>query len=716
MPTTKPKLIDTLAFWTPLVLALAVVAWVLASLGLSHPLALGITLMMAAFLLLGVLELRQLRGDTQALAARLQALETAPAELDAWLADLPAGLRVAVRARIEGSRAALPGPALTPYLVGLLVLLGMVGTFLGMVLTLQGTGAALEGAVDLQAMRDSLATPVKGLGLAFGTSVAGVAASAALGLMSALARRERLQASQTLDARIAGPLRPHTPAHRQDQAWTALARQTEWLPALVDRLDALSGRLDAQTRQTHEQLLAQQRSLLDEARARHDDLAQSVGQSLREHVGEGARRVAETVQPLVASTLAGLAGEGRDLQRHLGASLAQQAERQTRDLEELTRRLHQGWSEAESRQNQTQIEQAQALALALSGLRENFESQTRRLAEELGAHHQRGLEAWSRQQAELAASVAAGWQIASSAQAQQLETHTAAWQSTLARTADAFQQQAAALVQTVHQSQAELNQRLDEGEATRQTRWAQALEEQSGRLHATWKEAGERTQAQQQAICQTLETTAQRIATEAEAHARGTLDEIGRLLQGAAEAPRLAAELVQELRGKLSDSLARDTAMLEERSSILSTLQGLLGTVQQASTRQKDAIDALMDSAARWLDQAQAGLSERYTADGERLQHSSNQLEASAEQLAGLSATFGAAVDRFGQTAGQLAEQLARIEQGLERSGSRSDEQLAYYVTQARELLDLSVMSQQRVIEDLRRLGAVPRADSPAEA
>jgi hypothetical protein len=35
---------------------------------------------------------------------------------------------------------------------------------------------------------------------------------------------------------------------------------------------------------------------------------------------------------------------------------------------------------------------------------------------------------------------------------------------------------------------------------------------------------------------------------------------------------------------------------------------------------------------------------------------------------------------------------------------SRSDEQLAYYVAQAREVIDLSIMSQREVFEELRRL------------
>ena len=101
----------------------------------------------------------------------------------------------------------LPGPALAPTLAGLLVLLGMLGTFLGMILTLRGTGAALETATDLVAVRNSLIAPVKGLGLAFGTSVAGVAASAALGPAVRAGRRERVAVAQRLDARIATTLR-----------------------------------------------------------------------------------------------------------------------------------------------------------------------------------------------------------------------------------------------------------------------------------------------------------------------------------------------------------------------------------------------------------------------------------------------------------------------------------------------------------------------------
>lgn len=47
---------------------------------------------------------------------------------------------------------------------------------------------------------------------------------------------------------------------------------------------------------------------------------------------------------------------------------------------------------------------------------------------------------------------------------------------------------------------------------------------------------------------------------------------------------------------------------------------------------------------------------------------------------------------------------LQQIESALEKSLARSDEQLAYYVAQAREVIDLSMMSQKQIVEELQQL------------
>jgi hypothetical protein len=57
---------------------------------------------------------------------------------------------------------------------------------------------------------------------------------------------------------------------------------------------------------------------------------------------------------------------------------------------------------------------------------------------------------------------------------------------------------------------------------------------------------------------------------------------------------------------------------------------------------------------------------------------------------------------------------LQRIEGSLERSTTRSDEQLAYYVAQAREVIDLSIASQQGIVDHIRQLQV--RKDKPIAA
>jgi hypothetical protein len=62
-------------------------------------------------------------------------------------------------------------------------------------------------------------------------------------------------------------------------------------------------------------------------------------------------------------------------------------------------------------------------------------------------------------------------------------------------------------------------------------------------------------------------------------------------------------------------------------------------------------------------------------------------------------------------------QNLQKVENAIGQSLARSDEQLAYYVAQAREVIDLSISAQQGIIEDLRRLrGPVAKASAGVAA
>ncbi|MDO9131550.1 hypothetical protein [Hydrogenophaga sp.] len=568
----------------------------------SSAIALTMTLAIGATYLLGAKEIRRFRAHTAALGQALAEVPQPLAQLSDWLGRVPPALQGPVRARIEGERGALPGLALTPYLIGLLVMLGMLGTFLGLVVTFRGAVFTLEGTADLQAIRSALAEPIKGLGLAFGTSVVGVATSAMLGLMSAVSRRERLQVVRELDAQIASVFRPFSLAHQRNETFKALQQQAGALPAVVNQLQALMEQMERRGQQLDEQLLARQDRFHRETHAAYQELGQSVARSLDESLSTSARLAGETLQPVVENAMTAIAAESTRLHERVHAAVETQ----------------------------------------MQGL--------------FGAFEQRSAELITRVQ-----------DIASRAQAEQTATE--------------------------HQ---------------RQAAWTQSLQAMATTLQTEWQRLGAQTLAQQQAVGQTLEQTATRwrdelAALRGDEAARGEAA-VQRLLETAAEAPKAAAEVIAQLRRETTQLGERDKLALQERTTLMNNIGSLLKTVEQATGEQRAAIESLVTSASAVLDQVGRQFAETVGAQAHRSEDVAAQVSGSAIELAALGEAFGHGVQLFAATNGKLIDSLQRIESAVGQSMQRSDEQLAYYVAQAREVIDLSISSQQGIVDDLRRL------------
>jgi hypothetical protein len=670
----------------------------------ANPLALIVTLIIGGVYLAGALELRRYQQATATLATAVDGLSAPPATLGGWLEQLPPGLRNAVRLRVEGERAALPAPALTPYLVGLLVLLGMLGTLLGMVVTLKGTGAALESATDLQAIRASLAAPIKGLGFSFGTSIAGVATSAMLGLLSALCRRERQQAVQALDARIATTLRMYSHAHQREETFKLLQRQADVMPALVDRLQAMMAALEQQGAASSERQIANQQAFLERAEAAYRDLAASVGQSLKDSAAESARAAGSVLQPVVESTMAGLARETASLHGAVTQALQRQLDEASHRFETTTEAVSTLWTNALRDHQRASEALAGHMGASVDRLVETFEQRSGAWVDSVSAR----LET-------TAAQLSGAWNDALAQQARTQAEQASRHQHALEQAAVTFEQHAASLLQAVDRSHATWQTQLEARDQQRLATWADTLGSTAATLREAWEQAGADTARRQQAICDALEQTARDISAQTQAHARETIAEISRLVQAASDAPRAAAEVVAELRQKLSESMVRDTAMLEERTRLLSTLETLLDAVNHASTQQRSAVDALVATSAGLLERVGTQFTDRVEAETGKLGAVAAQVTGSAIEVASLGDAFGAAVQRFGESNDTLVAHLQRIEAALDKSLTRSDEQLAYYVAQAREVIDLSMLSQKQIMEDLQRLGS-QRALAGAEA
>ncbi|CAJ6461981.1 Methyl-accepting chemotaxis protein [Burkholderia pseudomallei] len=843
---------------------LAAVCWIGAGYAVSNPVALAVTLVIAACYLAGALELRRYRQATSTLAQAVAALSEPPAALGAWLERLHPSLRHAVRVRVEGERVALPGPALTPYLVGLLVLLGMLGTLIGMVMTLRGTGAALESSTDLQAIRASLAAPVKGLGFAFGTSIAGVATSAMLGLLSALCRRERLDAAQALDAKIATTLRVHSHAHQRDETFRLLQRQADLMPTLVERLQAMMHSLEQQSAASAERQIAGQQAFLGKAEETYARLASSVGQSLTDSVAESARVAGSALQPVMETTMAGLARETAALHDALTQAVQRQldglsagfettaahvadvwrhalADHQ-RSSDALAQRLHgsidrivesfdrrsadlldgvrarldatassvsDAWRGALAQQEQANEAHAERNRQALETAAAAFEQHTAALLRTMSESHsalqatlesrdEQRLATWTDSLGSIAAKLGTEWAQTSaqaanrqqaicdalahtsrdlSAQATAFEQHTAAllrtmseshsalqatlesrdeqrlatwtdslgsiaaklgteWAQTSAQAANrqqticdalahtsrdlsaqatAFEQHTAALLRAMSESHSALQATLESRDEQRLATWTDSLGSIAAKLGTEWEQTSAQAANRQQAIYDALAHTARDLSAHTQAHASATIAEISQLVQAASEAPRIAAEVVAELRQKLSDSMVRDTAMLEERNRMLATLETLLDAVNHASSEQRAAVDALVATSSALLQRVGTQFTDEVGTQTDRLGGVAAQITGSAVEIASLGDALGAAVQSFGESNDKLVAHLQRIEAALDKSLARSDEQLAYYVAQAREVIDLSMMSQKQIIEELQRVGG-ERASAGAAA
>ncbi|CAJ3121206.1 DUF802 domain-containing protein [Burkholderia pseudomallei] len=843
---------------------LAAVCWIGAGYAVSNPVALAVTLVIAACYLAGALELRRYRQATSTLAQAVAALSEPPAALGAWLERLHPSLRHAVRVRVEGERVALPGPALTPYLVGLLVLLGMLGTLIGMVMTLRGTGAALESSTDLQAIRASLAAPVKGLGFAFGTSIAGVATSAMLGLLSALCRRERLDAAQALDAKIATTLRVHSHAHQRDETFRLLQRQADLMPTLVERLQAMMHSLEQQSAASAERQIAGQQAFLGKAEETYARLASSVGQSLTDSVAESARVAGSALQPVMETTMAGLARETAALHDALTQAVQRQldglsagfettaahvadvwrhalADHQ-RSSDALAQRLHgsidrivesfdrrsadlldgvrarldatassvsDAWRGALAQQEQANEAHAERNRQALETAAATFERHSAALLRTMSESHsalqatlesrdEQRLATWTDSLGSIAAKLGTEWAQTSaqaanrqqticdalahtardlSAQATAFEQHTAAllramseshsalqatlesrdeqrlatwtdslgsiaaklgteWAQTSAQAANrqqaicdalahtardlsaqatAFEQHTAALLRAMSESHSALQATLESRDEQRLATWTDSLGSIAAKLGTEWEQTSAQAANRQQAIYDALAHTARDLSAHTQAHASATIAEISQLVQAASEAPRVAAEVVAELRQKLSDSMVRDTAMLEERNRMLATLETLLDAVNHASSEQRAAVDALVATSSALLQRVGTQFTDEVGTQTDRLGGVAAQITGSAVEIASLGDALGAAVQSFGESNDKLVAHLQRIEAALDKSLARSDEQLAYYVAQAREVIDLSMMSQKQIIEELQRVGG-ERASAGAAA
>lgn len=147
--------------------------------------------------------------------------------------------------------------ALIRYLIGALVLLGLIGTFYGLLITIAGVreviGAlSVEASTDtmalLNALKERLAVPLRGMGMAFSTSLFGLLTSLALAFLELQFFHAQNDLQTRLESLVVSDLVPlwQTPAGFASGRETAPPRYiAALLQATAERLDRVTATLES---------------------------------------------------------------------------------------------------------------------------------------------------------------------------------------------------------------------------------------------------------------------------------------------------------------------------------------------------------------------------------------------------------------------------------------------------------------------------------------
>ncbi|MEP6390658.1 MAG: hypothetical protein ABJ056_12110 [Halioglobus sp.] len=621
-------LINRITFYVIFLLGVCAIIWMGLSFIGTDLLALTVTGAIAAVYVLGFVELFKYRQATATLTDALAELPSSRIDGDValadWIASLHSSLRNSVSLRIQGERAGLPSPIFTPYLVGLLVMLGLLGTFVGMVETLGGAVAALEGTTELEAIRNGLAAPIRGLGLAFGTSVAGVATSAMLGLNSTLCRRDRMLATRELDSVVATVFREFTLNHNRQEAYNALEAQAQALPDVAQRLEQLATGLEQMGDRLSAALVDNQKQFHASATTVFSELAGSVQNSLQQSLEAGGRLAGESITPVVAGAM---------------ATINERFEASNSAMMDNFDKASQEWIDRQESGDQ------QRLAQWTDTLRDNQQKTT----DDLSA----AAEAFSRL----------------------LGSSEELVQARIASESGWLDNQSRLMTDLTTALRSELDG-IRQAESQREA----AVVERMANLEGT-------------------------VAKHVASLGRELEEPMTRLIATASETPRAAAEVIGELRKEISSNIERDNKMLAERQQIMSDLGTLFSAQDLALKAQQDSMNTLVSSSSDMLQEIGARFSEKVTQEVGNISGATAEFAGSATEMASLSEAFSLAVELFNDSNRSLVDQLASIEASLDKSGSRSDEQMGYYVAQAREIIDHSMQSQREIIEQMRKLG-----------
>ncbi|MEY4582239.1 MAG: hypothetical protein RL701_6942 [Pseudomonadota bacterium] len=651
-------------------------------------------------LLLGLIESFARHVRAGLIERELRALPATPT--DATVDGASPLVSALLRSRLEQVPLPSWGETTAPFLTGLLVMLGLLGTLLGLFQTVHGAGHALTSAPDVEALRRNLSAPIDGLTRSFGCSAAGISASAMLGLAIALVRRREARAWRVFYTYAAGPLRSLSPLRRQAFAFEQLANQSTALPAAAHALEAVGEKLD----KLSNELVSLQNTAIKTQQRVFSELLANTRTEIAKASGDAAEALHARVSPLIEQMAArsaealtvqaaALAESARAVADELNRSAEVQREEAAQHLQALRVRL----DAAESVRSAAHAEELESV-MALAARAVNEAEQRER------AHTERWQDLLGR-----------------------VDTQLEAARSTESERLRSLDEQ----VSAARAREGEQLTRLDE----LSTRVGSELERLSGALSAQLEQRlahEQQHEARAERAFTQLEATAgalERGITRQEDALTHLVERLPQRFDQAADSARTAAqESLAQLIGVTEDRLSRVSTLLSDELSqrahttkaaddrvaeALARVQESASLLDTAIARQGQGLESLIERVGKLLPElteaAHAGASTTLT-----------QLRASGEQQAERFAELEQAVTRGrDEHARGLADQLTQhamdLETRLAKTGSAVQEAAAIWQASSAEMqavaeLFASSVERQREASDawLESLGEVEGA------
>jgi hypothetical protein len=490
------------------------------------------------------------------------------------------------------------------------------------------------------------------------------------------------------------------------------------LPDVVDKLQAMMEGMERRSQQLNEQLLGSQAQFHRECRVAYTGLADTVGQSLKDSLTASARVAGESIKPVVEAAMTEIAQESKRLHERVSDAAQTQLNGLTSAFSATARTVSETWTTALQNHARTSESQVNGLDRALAAFTDTFEQRSGALlatvneavsssqSDQTSADRQR-LEAWMQALESMAATLHGEWQRVG---AQTLAQQQAVCE-TLEKTAGEITERTSHQASRTLDDMARLLDRSEELVRSRietEAHWTQQQGDRMDQLASVWRTElcalRDEEATRGNAAVERLGELQAALATHLTTLGSALEAPMTRLMQTASEVPQAAAGVIAQLRQEMSRLTERDNLALEERTVVMDKINALLQTINQASGEQRAAIESLAASAAAVMDQASQQFADTLGAQAGKSAEVAAQVVGSAVELSSLGESFNHGVQLFNATNEKLIESLQRMEGTMNQSMARSDEQLAYYVAQAREVIDLSITSQQGVVEDLRQL------------